>query len=194
MRSCRLSGRCLFFAGLLGLAVSSMVPFVPCVEAAEFKIGYVNIGKIFDGYERTKQNDAALEKKGKAKEAELEARVNDLKKMRQNLELLNDSAREAKAREIEERADELQRFRKNTARELQHERDQIGQEILRDIQRAVDDFAKANGFAIILDQRSLVYAQPVYDVTDQILQLLNSRSAAPSAPAPAAPRPAARQQ
>ncbi len=167
--------------------------FSGAVEAAELKIGYVNIAKIFDGYERTKQQDASLEKRGKSKEAELEARVNELKKMRQNLELLNDAAREAKAREIEERSDDLQRFRNNTARELKRDRDKIAQEILRDIQRAIDDFAKANGFSFILDQRSLVYAQPGYDVTGQILQLLNSRSAAPSAPAPASPpKPAAR--
>ena len=167
--------------------------FCDLAHATELKIGYVAIGKIFDGYERTKQNDAVLEKRGKAKEAELEARVNDLKKMRQNLELLNDAAREAKAREIEERSDELQRFRKNTARELQRDRDKIAQEILCDIQRTIDDFAKANGFALVLDQRSLVFAQPVYDVTDAVLQLLNSRSAAPSVPAPAAAKPAARQ-
>jgi len=167
--------------------------FSSAIEAAEFKIGYVNIGKIFDDYERTKQQDAFLEKRGKSKEAELEARVNDLKKMRQNLELLNDAAREAKAREIEERSDDLQRFRNNTARELKRDRDKIAQEILRDIQHAIDDFAKANGFSVILDQRSLVYAQQGYDVTDQILQLLNSRSAAPSAPAPALPKPAAKQ-
>lgn len=160
--------------------------------ASEFKLGYVNIGKIFDSYDRTKQQDSVLEKRGKAKEAELESRVNDLKKMRQNLELLNDSAREAKAKEIEERSDDLQRFRNNTARDLRRDRDKIAQEILRDIQAAIDDYAKANGFSVILDQRSLVYAQQSFDVTDQVLQLLNSRAAAPSAPAAAA-KPAARQ-
>ena len=184
--------RYLIFIGVAGALIAGSAAFAtPAAFAAELKIGYVNIGKLFDGYERTKQNDAVLEKQGKGKQAELEARVNDLKKMRQNLELLNDSAREAKAREIEERADELQRFRKNAARELQRERDKIAQAILQDIQRAIDDFAKANGFSLVMDQRSLVFAQPAYDVTAPVLQLLNSRLAAPSAPA--APKPAAKQ-
>lgn len=178
-----LLSRRFFVAGVLGMLVAAgMASLGAAAFAAEYKIGYVNIGKLFDEYERTKQNDAALEKQGKNKEAELEARVNDLKKMRQNLELLNDSAREAKAREIEERSDELQRFRKSAARELQRERDRIAREILRDIQRAIDDYAKANGFSLVMDQRGLVFAQPAYDVTAQVLQLLNSRSAAPSAP------------
>ncbi len=184
--------RGLIFASALGLLLTTGVHVASVAFAAELKIGYVNIGKLFDGYERTKQNDAALEKQGKAKEAELEGRVNDLKKMRQNLELLNDSARDAKAREIEERSDELQRFRKNAARELQRARDKIAQEILLDIQHAIDDFAKANGFSFIMDQRGLVFSQPAYDVTAPVLALLNSRSAAPSAAT--APKPEAKQQ
>jgi len=158
----------------------------PLAEGQEMKIGYVNIGKVFDGYERTKASDAMLEKKGKAKEAELEGRVNELKKMRQGLELLNDSSRESKGREIEARADELQRFRKNTARDLRAERDQIAQQILKDIQQGIDQYAKSNGYAFIYDQRSLLYAQPANDVTDDVLKLLNSRGGQAAAPAPAA--------
>ena len=159
-------------------------PHAPCpmAEAAELKIGYVNIAKVFDGYERTKTSDAVLEKTGKQKEAELEGRMGELKKLRQGLELLNDEAREAKTKEAEEKADELQRFRANTARDLRRDRDKVAKEILKEIQDGVEDYAKANNFSLILDQRSLLYAQPVYDVTDGILKLLNSRYAAPKKP------------
>ncbi len=159
-------------------------PFAPypMAEAAELKIGYVNIAKVFDGYERTKTSDAALEKQGKQKEAELEGRMGELKKLRQGLELLNDEAREAKTKEVEEKADELQRFRANTARDLQRDRDKIAKEILSEIQGGVDAYAKANSFSLILDQRSLLYGQSVYDVTDEVLKLLNSRAAAAKKP------------
>ena len=165
------------------LGVCCLLSAVCCsaVQAAELKIGYVNLPKVFDGYERTKRQDTALEKTGKAKQQELEARVNDLKKLRQNLELLNDAAREAKSREVEQRSDELQQFRTSTARDLKREHDKIAQDILKDIQQAIDDYAKANGFAMIFDQRSLFYAQPAYDLTDEVLKLLNSRLATPPA-------------
>ena len=138
-------------------------------------MGYVNVGKLFDQYERTKASEAALEKKGKQKEAELEGRVNDLKKIRESLELLNDKAREAKARDIEARADELKRFRANTAQDLRSERDAIAQEILKEIQSVVTEYGKTNGFSIILDERTMLYGQPAYDATDEVLSLLNSR-------------------
>ena len=167
-----------------GLLVACGLSLVACpsVQAADLKIGYVNVAKVFDGYERTKASDAGLEKQGKQKEAELEGRMGELKKLRQGLELLNDEAREAKTKEVEEKADELQRFRTSTARGLGRERDKIAKEILKEIQDGVEEYAKANSFALILDQRSLLYAQPAYDVTDGVLKLLNSRYAAAKKP------------
>ncbi len=172
----KLRNWCMAWGGIGGLFLLSCCSLV---RAEELKIGYVDVAKVFDGYERTKASDVVLEGKGKQKETELEGRMNELKKLRQNLELLNDQAREAKAKEAEEKADELQRFRNNTARDLRRERDKAAKEILGDIQKSIEEFGKTNGFSIIVDQRSLLYAQPTYDVTDQVLKLLNSRSAKP---------------
>ena len=150
----------------------------PRAGAEELKAAYVNVGKVFDGFERTKASEAVLGKKGKQKEAELEGRVNELKKLREGLELLNDQARESKAREVEARADELKRFQANTAGDLRKERDAIAQEILKEIQSAVTEYAKTNGYTLILDERSVLYGVPAFDVSDEVLALLNSRAAA----------------
>ena len=172
----RRSMRAIAIGGLLiGLVVGSTAPctLCPAVGAADLKIGYVDVGKVFDNYERTKALDAELEKKGKQKDTELQGRVNELKKLREGLELLNDQAREAKGREIEQRADDLQRFRTNTARDLRRERDKMAKEILSEIQRKIEEYAKANGFSLLLDERSLLYGQSAYDVTDDVLKMLN---------------------
>ena len=162
---------------VLGVSVPCPLSPVPCpiAGAEEFKAAYVNIGKLFDGYERTKASEAVLEKKGKQKEAELEGRVNELKKSREGLELLNNQARESKMREIEAKADKLKRFQTNTAGDLRKERDAIAQEILKEIQSAVADYAKTNGYTLILDERSVLYGLPALDVSDEVLALLNSR-------------------
>lgn len=157
------------------LLAAGLVGVLPAADAAETKIGYVNLGQIFDGYVKTKNSDTVLEKKGKQKEAELEGRLNELKKMRENLELINPEARESKAREIEEKSDELQRFRNNTARDLRRERDTIAKGLLEEIQRTLVDYAKANGFSLIVDSQALLYGQEAYDVTDEVLALLNGR-------------------
>ena len=147
----------------------------PIAWADDFKVAYVNVGKLFDAYERTKASESVLEKKGKQKEAEMEGRVTELKKLRESLELLNDKAREAKARDIEAKADELKRFRANTSRDLRSERDEIAEGILKEIQAVVADYGKSNGFSLILDERTMLYGQATYDATDEILGVLNSR-------------------
>ena len=166
---------------IVGLLVTAycLLPsaYCPLAVAEELKIGYVNLAKVFDGYERTKASEAALEKQGKLKEGELEGRMAELKKLRQNLELLNNEAREAKSREIEEKSEELQRFRNATARDLGRERDKAARDILKAIQDGVDSYAKANGFTLVLDSRSLLYAAPAQDVTDGVLKLLNGQAA-----------------
>ncbi|MBI3010156.1 MAG: OmpH family outer membrane protein [Candidatus Omnitrophica bacterium] len=91
--------------------------------------------------------------------------------------MLNDEARDSKSREIEERADELQRVRTTAVRDLRRERDKIAKSILDDIQGAIKDYAKANGFSLIVDERSLLYGEDAYDLSDEILQVLNSRAA-----------------
>jgi len=148
------------------------------VQAQELKVGYVNVGKVFDGYVKTQRLDASLETKGKQKEAELKGRMDELKKLRQSLELLNEEAREGRAREIEEKTEELTRFRTRTARDLRRERDAMAKGLLDEIRQGMEEFAKANGFTLILDSQSLAYGQEAYDVTDEVLELLNGRAKA----------------
>ena len=166
----------------VGVAVSGLMSDVSClsVQAAELKVGYVNLAKVFDGYDRTKASDATLEKQGKQKDAELEGRMNELKKLRQSLELLNDEAKEAKRREIEEKSDEMQRFRTSTARDLRRDRDRVAKDILDDIEKALQEYAKTNGYAFIFDSRSLLYGESAHDVTDEVLKLLNSKGKKPA--------------
>ena len=149
----------------------------PLAMAEQLKMGYVDLGRVFDGYQRTKESDQVLEQTSKQKQTELEGRVNELKKLRQNLDLLNDQAKEAKAKEIEEKSDEFQRLKTRTERELVRQRNQFAKEILDEIQQTVTEYAKANGFSLVLDQRALLYGQDLYDVTDDVLKLLNSRYA-----------------
>ena len=161
-----------------GLLVALMVVSgwaAPGAGADGEKIGYVNLAKVFDEYQRTKESETGLEQRGKQRQAQLEAQFNELKKLREGLELLNDQSREAKARELEEKSDEFKRQKTRAERELVTQRNQIAKQILDEIQQTVTDYAKTNGFAMVADQRSLLYGQESLDLTDEILQLLNSR-------------------
>ena len=163
--------------GLLCAGLWSLVSGL-AVQAEELNVGYIDLSRVFDEYNRTKNSEAVLEKQGKQKEVEFEGKMNELKKLRESLELLNDDARELKTREVEEKAESLQQFRNSTARDLRRDRDKIAKEILNDIRVGIEGYGKTHGFSLILDSRSLLYGQEVHDVTDDVLKLLNSRGTA----------------
>lgn len=163
-------------AGLMVLGAGGAVG--RAAAAAELKVGYVDLAKVFDSYRRTEESDQVLQQKSKQKQTELEGRVEELKKLRQSLELLNDQARETKARDIEEKSDELKRLKSRSERELLRERNEMAKGILQEIGQAVTEYAKANSFSVILNQQVLLYGEDAYDVTDEILKLLNDRYAA----------------
>ncbi len=172
----------------------------PVGQAAELKIGYVNLAKLFDDYQRTKDSERLLAQKGEQKETQLKAQAADLKKMRDGLEPLNAQARETKVKDIEEKSDEFQRLKARAERDLVQERNQTAKIILDEIEQTVTDYAKTNNFSLIVDQRSLLYGQEAYDMTDELSKMLSQRyatqaSAKPPASAstpPAASRPAAK--
>lgn len=172
------------FGGCVRTILLALLFLVECpvtqaqAAQASLKLGYVDLLKVFEGYQHKQESEQVLEQRGKQKQTELEGRFNDLKKMRQSLELLNDQAKDAKAREIEERADEFKRVKERTERDLLRERSELAKQILDEIDQAVADYAKANGYSVILDQRSLLYGEEIYDVTADILKSLNARYAA----------------
>ena len=149
----------------------------PAAHAADLKVGYANLAKIFDGYQHTKDSETVLEQQGKVKQADLQGRFEELKKMRQGLELLSDQARDAKGKELEERSDEFQRAKTKTERDLLRSRNDVAKQILQEIDVVVNDYAKASGFTVLFDSRSLLYGDAASDVTDEILKALNDRYA-----------------
>ncbi len=157
----------------LCLLSSVFCPLV--VQAQEPKIGYIDLMKVFDEYERTKNSDAELRQKGQQRDGELKSRLKELSDLRKGRELLNDQAREARERQIDEKQDELERFKTTTVRELGRERERLREDISQDITKAVEEYAQTHGYTLVFNGVSLLYAQPGQDITGDVLKLMNSR-------------------
>ena len=162
---------------VVGLAVVGLVAGQALPAVAVQKIGFVDIARVFDDYQRTKTSDKELEGKGKEKETELKGRVEELKKLRDGLELLSDKAKEERQKQVEEKSDELQRFQLAAQNELRRQRDSVAREILKEINDEVQAYAKAQGYDLVLNERTLVYGSQEMDVTDPILKQLNDHYA-----------------
>jgi len=148
------------------------------VLAKEIKMGYVNLGKTFDEYGKTKQADAVLEKNSTEKEKERQKMVDEISKLKDELELLNDKAKQEKQAVIDDKLKKLQEFVNTTKEELNKQRDDMVKDIVREIDKVIQDYGKQNGYTVILNDRVLVYGEDTIDITQDIIEILNKSAPA----------------
>lgn len=142
-------------------------------HAKEYKIGYVDLAKVFDEYSKTKESEKALEEKGKAKEADRKKMVDELRKLKDEQALLSEKAKADKQTVIDQKIKALQDFDMKTRDELTKERNDRLAEILKSIEKVVSDYAKESGYDYILNARMLLYGGEQYDLTAEVLKRLN---------------------
>ena len=142
-------------------------------RAEGIKIGYINLGKTFDEYEKTKQSDKSLEKKGDKKEKARQKLVDEIKELKEEMVLLSDKGKEEKQAIIDEKIRSLQEFDKETRDELRQDRDEMVRDILREIDKIIQDYGKKNGYTVVLNDRMLVYGDETIDITQDIIDILN---------------------
>ena len=165
----RISALLSVFLMVMGMSVAG-----PSVSyAADQKLGYVDLARVFDEYQKTKDFDKTLEAKGNAKQADRDKMVNDVKKMRDEAELLSAKAKDDKQAAIDEKIKVLQEFDRNTRDALRKERDTMVQDILKEIDVVIQDFGKSQGYAFIFNDRVLVYKGEGNDLTAQVIKALN---------------------
>ena len=158
---------------LAAIALFISLSLVGSIQAAEYKIGYVDMAKIFGEYNKTKESEKALEERGKVKEADRKKLVDDIRKLKDEQALLSDKAKSEKQTVIDDKIKALQDFDRKTRDELMKERnDKLGG-ILKDIEKIVTDYSKEAGYDLILDSRMLLYGKENYDLTGEVLKRLN---------------------
>lgn len=153
-------------AGLLAMSTVG-------AQAAEMKIGTVDLARVFDEYNKTKEFDKTLEAKGTLKQTDRDKMVAEVKKLRDEAELLSAKAKEEKQTVIDEKIKTLQEFDRNTRDTLRKERDGMVRDILKEIEVVIQDFGKAQGYNFIFNDRVLVYKSDQNDVTSQVSKVLN---------------------
>src|SRR3989338_9077792 len=114
--------------------------------AADYKIAYVDMAKVFGEYNKTKESEKTLDDRGKVKEADRKKLVDDIRKLKDEQALLSDKAKSEKQTVIDDKIKALQDFDRKTRDELMKERnDKLGG-ILKDIEKIVTDYSKEAGY------------------------------------------------
>ena len=163
------------FRGLIILAVVSSLFFVTTLVYAEEKIAIVELLRVFDEYNKTKEYDQVLEKKQETYQKEREDKLGGVKQLQEKLSLLSEEERETQKSELENKIAQLQEFDRNQTQDLRKQRDERVQEIFKDINKAIETYAKKQGITLVFDKRALVYENKSLDITDPVLKVLNKK-------------------
>ena len=164
------------WAMVLGMAGMMLLSVSPAQAAAD-KIGTVDLARVFDEYQKTKEFDKSLEAKGATKQADRDKMVADIKKLRDEAELLSAKAKDDKQAAIDEKIKALQDFDRVTRDSLRKERDGMVRDILKEIEVVIQDFGKAQGYGYIFNDRVLVFKSEQNDLTTQVIKVLNDNYA-----------------
>lgn len=158
---------------VLLMGASLIGAFSSEAQAAGEKIGYVDLARVFDEYQKTKEFDKTLETKGAQKQAERDRMVAEVKKLRDEAELLSAKAKDDKQAQIDEKIKTLQEFDRITRDSLRKERDSMVRDILKEIETVIQTFGKSQGYSFIFNDRVLVFKNETSDLTPQVVKALN---------------------
>lgn len=166
-------GKCLVFSGFIFSLVLMMASGV--LFAAEGKFATVDIGKIFDEYEKTKKYDQQFQNDGKTKQEERDAIVHEVRRLRDEMALLSEEAKKEKQDAIEAKLKELDTFDSDTRRILGEKRNEAVREVFQDIETVMAQYGERKGYDIVFNDRALLYKSKQFDVTADVLRELNDR-------------------
>jgi len=141
--------------------------------AKEYKIGYVDLARVFDEYKKTKESEKTLEEKGKAKDAERKKMVDELRRLKDEQAILSEKAKAEKQAIIDTKIKNLQEFDKSARDEIVKQRNDLLNNIMKEIEGVVTTYAKETGYDIILNSRTILYGADQFDLTNDILSRLN---------------------
>ena len=143
--------------------------------AQQLNVGCVDIIEVFNNYRKTQDLEADLSKKAADYTKKRDAQIEEIKKLRDKIAILSDQAKEKKQKELEKKADDLRQFESQNVRDIQRERDATRREILEEIEKYIQGYAKDKGYDLILYRNIVIFNRSGMDLTEEILSGLNKQ-------------------
>jgi outer membrane protein len=165
---------------------------------AQTRIATVDLRKLFDGYWKTKQADAALKDRAADLDKEYKGLRDDHKKLteqyQKTLADANDQAvsseerdkrkktAEAKLKDIKDAEETIGQFERQARTTLDEQRRRMRDNVLGEVRKAIDAKAKSGGYGLVVDTAAetanatpiFVYSSGDNDLTQTVLDQLNA--------------------
>ncbi len=158
----------------VAMMTAALLAAAPLANAQLKKVGTVDLSRIFDEYQKTKDYDKVLEEQYNGYDKQRQEKVQVIEEKQGKLALLNDEEKKKAEEELQTMINDLQQFDLAQRTDLTKKRDERIREILLEVEQLVSGYAKQEGFDLILNDRVLIYGNESLDITNVILEKLNA--------------------
>jgi len=161
------------------------------------KIGTINVeGAIFASNEGQRDFDT-LSKKLEPRQNELKAKNEEIDGLKKQLntqgDKLNEEAKNSLTKQIETKQKALERDAQDAQEDARNQENEIAQRILQKMAPMIVDYAKNNGFALIIDASTnnqwpngpVLWNSGTLDITKPVVDAYNAKSGVPAPASPA---------
>lgn len=174
-------------------------------QAADLKIGTVDLNKIFDSYYKTADAKARIGESENAYKKDRELKLEDYQKLRSEVEKLSQDGQnpalaadvreqkktqfQQKVQELKNREQEIMQFDQTRRQEIANNMLRMRNSLVEEIGTVVKDYAAKNGYTYVFDKTGqsaaqapmIVYSVDTLDFSDEIIKLVNANKPAAGA-------------
>lgn len=160
----------------------SIVSCNKSAEVASTKTAYVDTSKLMTEYTEAKDIEAKYKAKSEEMGRELEAEIAKFKaeaaSFQKDAQMNGQAWAQQKGAELQKREQQLQYAQQSIAQQLQQESGVEIDSVVSSVKKFIKSYGKEKGYAYIYgtgDAASVLYAEEKYDITKEIIKLLNDK-------------------
>jgi outer membrane protein len=144
------------------------------------KIGYIDIQKVISESAAGKRARDRFQAQVKKAESDIMKERQDIERLKAELDkkgpLLKDEERRNIEVDLQKRSINLQRSMSDHQQELQVRNNEMMSEILKELEKIVNEVGKAEKFTLILERSQILYSDQGIDITSKVIDTYNSRA------------------
>ena len=145
----------------------------------KIKIGFIDIQRVISESQAGKRAKERFQAQVKKAEADIVKERQELDRMKNDLDkkgpLLKDEERRNLEVDFQKRSVALQRSMSDYQQELQQKNNEMMSDILKELEKIVNEVGKAEKFTLILERSQILYSDQGIDITSKVIETYNSR-------------------
>ena len=154
---------------------------IPAVGAQDrVKIGFIDIQRAISDSNAGKRAKERFQAQVKKAEAELLKEKTELERLKADLDKKGPLMKEEERRNLEvdlqRRYVNYQRTMTDQQQELRQKEGALTGDILKELERIVNEIGKSDKFTLILERNQILYSDQGIDVTNKVIEVFNSRN------------------